>query len=79
MGLLRSRMRRFDTAALYDALDAERMRRAMSWAQVAREMGVSASTVTRTRLGGRMEVDGMLAMVGWLGVAVETFVFEDHS
>lgn len=71
-------MRRFDAAALYDALDAERSRRGTTWAQVAREMGVSASTVTRTRLGGRMEVDGMLAMVGWLGVSVETFVIDDQ-
>lgn len=72
-------MRRFDTAALYDALDAERIRRSTSWAQVAREMGVSASTVTRTRRGGRMEVDGILAMVGWLGVSVETFVIDDQT
>lgn len=71
-------MRRFDAAALYDALDAERTRRGATWAQIAREMGVSPSTVTRTRLGGRMEVDGMLAMVGWLGMSVETFVIDDQ-
>ena len=36
------------------------------WTQVAAEVGVSASTLTRTRAGGRMEVDGMLAVVSWL-------------
>lgn len=71
-------MRRFDAAALYDALDAERTRRGATWAQIAREMRVSPSTVTRTRLGGRMEVDGILAMVGWLGMSVETFVIDDQ-
>jgi hypothetical protein len=35
---------------------------------------LSAATIARTRTGGRMEVDGMLAMVGWLKVPVETFV-----
>jgi len=48
----------------------------MTWAKVAAEMGLSATTVARTRTGGRMEVDGMLAMVRWLGVPVETFVHE---
>ena len=64
---------RFDAAALYAALDAQRQERGMSWQQVAAELGVAASTITRTRLGGRMEVDGMLAMVRWLGRTVESF------
>lgn len=66
-------MIRFDPKALYAALDEKRRSREMSWPQVAAEIGVSASTITRTRDGGRMEVDGMLAMVSWLGVPVETF------
>ncbi len=69
-------MRRFDANALYEALDAERTKREISWAQLSAEIGVSVSTIKRTKLGGRMEVDGMLAMVTWLGVPVETFVRE---
>ena len=67
-------MPRFDTKALYAALDQQRTTRGLSWTKVAAEIGVSASTITRTRTGGRMEVDGMLAMVSWLRVPVETFV-----
>lgn len=67
-------MRRFDTRALFAALDRQRTTRQLTWDAVAREIGVSAATITRTRRGGRMEVDGVLAMVGWLGVPVETFV-----
>jgi len=67
-------MRRFDPKALYNALDERRAERGLSWQDVARATGVSAATITRTRTGGRMEVDGMLALVGWLGVPVETFV-----
>jgi transcriptional regulator with XRE-family HTH domain len=69
-------MVRFDSRALYSALDAERQARGVTWTQVAVETGVSAGTITRTRTGGRLEVDGMLAMVRWLGVPVETFVRE---
>ena len=71
-------MVRFDSKGLYAALDAQRGARAMTWAQVAKETGVSSATITRTRLGGRLEVDGMLAMVRWLGVPVETFVRESR-
>ncbi|MBC8290957.1 MAG: hypothetical protein H8E37_11645 [Planctomycetes bacterium] len=69
-------MRRFDAKALHQALDEQRMRRDMSWAEVSKEIGVSASTLRRTRDGGRMEVDGMIAMVYWLGEKVETFIRE---
>jgi len=64
---------RFDARALYEALDAQRRERNLSWRQVADEIGVSTATLTRTRLGGRMEVDGMLAMTRWLGRTAESF------
>ena len=67
-------MPRFDSRALYHALDKQRTERGMTWEQVAREIGVASSTIRRTARGGRMEVDGMLAMVRWLNVPVETFV-----
>ena len=66
---------RFNAAALYKAMDAQRRSRGLSWAQVGAELGISSSTLTRTKLGGRMEVDGMLAMVRWVGRTVESFVF----
>ncbi|GJL66869.1 MAG: hypothetical protein NPIRA05_18400 [Nitrospirales bacterium] len=69
-------MKRFDTKALYVALEEHRLKRSMSWNEISKEIGVSVSTMKRTKLGGRMEVDGMLAMVGWLGVKVEVFVQE---
>jgi transcriptional regulator with XRE-family HTH domain len=64
---------RFNARALYAALDEKRRSRGMSWQQVAEETGVSASTLTRTRQGGRLEVDGTLAMVRWLGRTIESF------
>jgi len=64
---------RFDSVALWRALDAQRAARGLTWTQVAAETGVSAATLTRTRQGGRMEVDGVLAMTMWLGRTVESF------
>jgi len=69
-------MRRFDVQALYRAPDEQRAARGQSWRDVAEAIGVSVATSRRLRSGGRMEVDGMLAMVAWLGVPVETFVRE---
>ena len=64
---------RFDSQALYAALDEQRTRRGLSWAEVARETGVSSSTLTGTKRGGRLEVDGVLAMTAWLGRSIESF------
>ncbi len=69
-------MQRFDASALFDGLDRQRAARGITWEQVAAETGVSSATIKRTRGGGRMEVDGMLALVRWLGVPIETFVRE---
>lgn len=67
-------MIRFDAKALYAALDAQRVARGLTWSQVAAATGVAAATIRRTEKGGRLEVDGMLAMVNWLGRPVEDFV-----
>jgi transcriptional regulator with XRE-family HTH domain len=72
-------MRRFDAKALFRALDAQRAARSMSWAQLAEETGVSVSTLRGTERGGRLEVDGMLAMVAWLGQPVDVFVRDDGA
>jgi hypothetical protein len=72
-------MIRFDTAALYQALDAQRQARGLSWGDVARETGVAVATLKRTALGGRLEVDGMLAMVRWVGCSVEIFTRESAT
>src|SRR5690242_6881102 len=64
----------FDLPGLYAALDAERRARALSWQQVAHDIGVARSTLLRTASAGPMEADGVLAMVRWLGATPEAFV-----
>lgn len=67
-------MKRFNSKALYEALNEQRLARNLTWREVADQIGVSVTTINRTKSGGRMEVDGMLAMVEWLRVPVDTFV-----
>lgn len=69
-------MLRFDSRVLYQALNEQREARGLTWADVARDVGVSSRTLTRTARGGRMEVDGMLAMCRWLNRTAESFVHE---
>jgi DNA-directed RNA polymerase specialized sigma24 family protein len=69
-------MKRFDAKALHRALDEQRKRRELSWEDISKEIGVSTSTLRSTKEGGRMEVDGMLAMVYWLNEKVETLVVD---
>lgn len=71
-----SKRGRFNALALYDAMDEQRRSRGMTWAEVGRELGIAPGTLTRTRLGGRMEVDGMLTMVRWVGRTVESFTWK---
>jgi transcriptional regulator with XRE-family HTH domain len=70
-------VRRLHPPALYAAVDAERRRRELTWRQVARECGVSAHTIQPTQRRARFEVDGILALTGWLGRPIEDFTVDD--
>jgi transcriptional regulator with XRE-family HTH domain len=67
----------FDFEELYNALDSQRTSRGMSWQDVAVETGVAAATLMRTRQGGKMETDGILALVRWLGEKPERYIAGD--
>jgi len=66
--------REVDVAALYGALDSRREARQMSWREIAREMGLSASIFTRMAQGRRPELESYIEMTTWLGVSTETFI-----
>ena len=72
-------VRRLHPPTLHAALDAERRERGMTWQQVARESGVSAHTIQRTQRQVRFEVDGILALAGWLGRPIEDFTVDDGT
>jgi len=70
---------RLDTDALYAALDAQRAARKLSWRQLAKEVGVSPSTMTRLANGQRPDVDAFAALVRWLGQSADTFLVGDDQ
>ncbi|MXV79725.1 MAG: helix-turn-helix transcriptional regulator [Chloroflexi bacterium] len=65
---------RFDNRAFYQALDATRQARRVTWKQVSAESGVSASTLTRMAQGRRPDVDGLAALASWAALSADDFV-----
>jgi transcriptional regulator with XRE-family HTH domain len=51
----------------------------MSWRQVAREAGISPSTLTRLGNGYRPDVDAFAKLVLWLGVPADRFFTGEGS
>jgi hypothetical protein len=71
---------RFNTQALYRALDTERRERGLSWEEASREIGAwGDSALRRLANGGRISVDLMLACTWWLGDHVNDFVDPDFE
>src|SRR5262245_8486663 len=76
------RLSDFDLRALYEALDAARVERGLSWAALAGEVNrfrtvmrpISTSTITGLRSKRVGEGDGILQMLLWLGRTPESFV-----
>lgn len=57
-----------DVIALWEALDAKRRERDISWRQVAREMAIQPSTLTRMQKYACPSAEGLIRMLTWLGV-----------
>lgn len=64
----------FDAEAFFQALNAHREARKLTWKQVASQSGVSASTLTRMAQGKRPDVDSLAALVSWSGLEVDKFI-----
>lgn len=64
----------FDAARFFSAIDAERRSRELNWKQVASEVGISASTLTRMGQGRRPDVDSLAALSRWSGLSPDEFI-----
>lgn len=67
-------MVRFDLSQLFAEIDRKRRRRDLSWAALARLVGVSASTIRRFESADDAEADGVLTLIAWLGSSPEQFI-----
>lgn len=58
----------FDVEALYAALDGKRRAERLHWRGVAQAAGISASTITRMSLDGKLpDVPNLTRLLLWLG------------
>ncbi len=67
---------KIDVRGLYAALDAERAARGWSWRQLAKEIGVSPSLLSRLGNELRPDADGFATLVRWLNMPAEQFMVE---
>lgn len=67
---------RIDVGGLYAALDAERSARGLSWRQLAKEIGVSPSLLSRLGNELRPDADGFATLVRWLNMPAEQFMID---
>jgi len=70
---------KIDVPGLAAALDAQRESLDISWRQLAKEVGVSPSLLSRLRNGLRPDADGFATLVTWLGQPAETFIVRGDS
>ncbi len=70
---------KIDVKGLHAALDAERTARELSWRQLAKEIGVSASLLSRLGNELRPDADGFATLVRWLNMPAETFMIDADS
>ena len=66
----------FDLNALSRSIDQARADRGLTWTRLSQEVGVATSTIRRFASASDAEADGVLALIGWLGVAPEQFVVD---
>lgn len=66
--LARAQILRWDSRALFAALDEQRLERRLTWTAVAREVGgFTPSMLTNLSKGGRVWFPGVMRLVRWLG------------
>lgn len=70
---------KIDIQGLYAALDAERTARGLSWRQLAKEIGVSPSLLSRLGNDLRPDADGFATLVRWLNMPAEKFMVDVDS
>ncbi|WP_068494654.1 helix-turn-helix domain-containing protein [Pseudoclavibacter helvolus] len=62
-----------DVKSLHAALDHAREEKKLSWRQLAKELDVSASTLSRMANGLKPDVSAFAAMTTWLRMPAESF------
>ncbi len=71
---------RFDTKALYEALNEYRRSHQKTWVELARDVGgVSPGMLTRLSKGGRVNINLVVAITGYLGRAARNSTRKERA
>lgn len=65
---------RFDWDAFRAALDAFRVATDLTWAEVSRQTGVPASSLSRFANGKELYLDAVLALLLWAGLRMDEYI-----
>jgi transcriptional regulator with XRE-family HTH domain len=69
-----------DVAALWKRLDEQREQRGLMWRELARELDLSASTLTRIGQGRRPDADALVTIFVWLDMDTDiVYVIKPRS
>ena len=69
----------FNYKKLYSELDKKREEKKLNWSELGRELGIAPTTLKRTQLGQPMEADGIRAMIAWLDLSPEDFIYSSQG
>jgi transcriptional regulator with XRE-family HTH domain len=64
----------FDAERFFKDVDQRRRDRELSWRQLGRNLGVSASTFSRMSQGKRPDVDTFLTLLAWLEAPADAYI-----
>lgn len=70
---------RVDVDTLHAALDAAREQEGMSWRELSRVIGVSASTMSRLAQGQNPDINAFAKMVRWMRADADDFIVDDDA
>lgn len=70
---------KIDVGALHAALEGERVARKLSWRQLAKEIEVSPSLLSRLSNGYRPDADGFVTLTQFLNMPAEAFMVSEDS
>jgi transcriptional regulator with XRE-family HTH domain len=70
---------RVDVDTLHAALDAAREQEGMSWRELSRVIGVSASTMSRLAQGQNPDINAFAKMVRWMRADADSFIVDDDE
>lgn len=70
---------KFESERFYRAMDIKRRELKLKWAEVAFQVGISASTITRIIQGKNPDMNSFALICGWLNADINFFFINPNE